>query len=115
MIEPIDDKESSNEINQPRDNRCKKDSDCPKGGMCINRLDGVRVCQERKAQGIFRKTSKIRKMVHSRKILYFSLLLMIPFQNIFSAFCKTDQDCNAKQPCINGKCAEGEFFVNLFL
>ena len=34
MIEPIDEKESSNGINEPRDSRCKKDSDCPIGETC---------------------------------------------------------------------------------
>ena len=34
LIEPIDDKESSNEMNKPRDSRCKKDSDCLKGEIC---------------------------------------------------------------------------------
>ena len=34
LIEPTDDKESSNEMNEPRDSRCKKDSDCPKGEIC---------------------------------------------------------------------------------
>ena len=47
--------------------------------------------------------------------IYFSLLLKIPFQNIFSAPCRTDEECTTEQPCIEGKCAGGEFFVNLFL
>ena len=40
FIEPIDDKESSNEMTEPShflptpDSRCKNDSDCPKGEIC---------------------------------------------------------------------------------
>ena len=34
MIDPIDDKETSNEMNEPRDSRCKMDSDCLKGEIC---------------------------------------------------------------------------------
>ena len=34
LIEPIDDQESSNEMNKPRDSKCKKDSDCLKGEIC---------------------------------------------------------------------------------
>ena len=34
MIEPIDDKESSNEMNERRHGTCKKDSECPKGEKC---------------------------------------------------------------------------------
>ena len=47
LIEPIDDKENSNEMSEPRQGMCKKDSDCPQSKICrVNRILTSYICVE---------------------------------------------------------------------